>query len=152
MKASFFSVASLMGMLALILMSFKTQEANEAPPTWKAPQSADTLMDPFTLSSATAIKEGEKTFKADCVACHGNRGKGDGIAGSSLNPRPANLLSEAVANQSDGSLFWKIENGKPPMPSWKDAMPAIKRWQVVIYIRELENKYGKGYPEKYAHK
>ena len=40
---------------------------------------------------------------------------------------------------TDGELFWKITNGRGPMPSRKH-LPETDRWSVVHYIRSLKGK------------
>ena len=41
------------------------------------------------------------------------------------------------ASETDGSLFWKMTNGRGPMPSWRDTLSDQERWQLVNYIRKL---------------
>ncbi len=42
-----------------------------------------------------------------------------------------------MSEETDGSLFWKMGEGRGPMPSWKDELSDKERWQLVIYIRKL---------------
>jgi mono/diheme cytochrome c family protein len=44
-------------------------------------------------SSPKAQAEGKKLFDADCAACHGQKGKGDGPAAVALTPKPRNFTS-----------------------------------------------------------
>ena len=46
-----------------------------------------------SAASPAQIKDGEALFKEHCVSCHGAQGKGDGTAGTALNPKPRDLTS-----------------------------------------------------------
>jgi mono/diheme cytochrome c family protein len=37
---------------------------------------------------------------------------------------------------TDGEIFWKISNGRGPMPAWAQ-IPEKDRWGLVDYIRTL---------------
>jgi mono/diheme cytochrome c family protein len=37
---------------------------------------------------------------------------------------------------TDGEIFWKISNGRGPMPAWGQ-IPEKDRWGLVDYIRTL---------------
>lgn len=39
------------------------------------------------------ISRGEELYKSTCASCHGNEGKGDGLASAGLNPKPRNFTS-----------------------------------------------------------
>lgn len=106
---------------------------------WKAPAAADQLKNPLA-NDAVATEKGKKTYMTLCNVCHGDKGKGDGIGSAGLNPKPANHTSAAVQSESDGSLFWKITNGRGAMVSYKQALTDDQRWQLVNFIRVL----GKG--------
>ncbi|PYM11442.1 MAG: cytochrome c class I, partial [Candidatus Rokuibacteriota bacterium] len=80
---------------------------------------------------------GKKSVETNCVPCHGPSGKGDGPAAAALTPKPANWTSDKVKKEADGELFWKISNGRGPMPPWKH-LPEKERWQIVNYIRTLQ--------------
>lgn len=105
---------------------------------WVAPVAANQLVNPYKMDNAKT-NEGKKLFSTMCIVCHGNKGKGDGIGGTSLNPRPANLTSHKVQAQSDGAIFWKLTNGNPPMASYKTILTEEQRWSLVNYIRRLGN-------------
>jgi mono/diheme cytochrome c family protein len=101
---------------------------------WLAPKSADTIVNPFT-GDKQATENGKVLFNQLCAICHGNKGKGDGIAGVSLQPRPSNLRKEKTQKQSDGAIFWKLNTGRPPMASYQTSLSEDQLWQLVNYIR-----------------
>lgn len=104
---------------------------------WKAPASANSIKNPLKGNTA-AIDAGKKLFKQMCAICHGNSGKGDGMAGMTLNPRPSDLSSEKVHSQTDGAIFWKMTEGRAPMAPYKEILKEEQRWQLVNYIRTLK--------------
>lgn len=96
---------------------------------------------PLTDPAAAA---GKLLFATHCANCHGNEGKGDGIASASLPAKPSDLSSGAIASIADGALFLILKDGK--MVDGKFTMPPTKRvtdeqlWQVVAYVRTLAAK------------
>ena len=103
---------------------------------WKAPAWADTLKSPYHEEPLT-LAQGEELFTLYCSSCHGETGYGDGAAGGALGQKPANFHDTLVKAQSDGSLFWKMSNGRGNMPPFQDVFTAEQRWQLVAYIRHL---------------
>lgn len=101
---------------------------------WVAPESADSLKNPEQKTEAS-IENGKTIYKKYCVACHGFKGKGDGIAGASLVPEPANFWKETFQSQSDGAIFWKLSEGKNAMASYKKSLSEKDRWDLVNYLR-----------------
>ncbi len=104
---------------------------------WVAPKDADTINNPFA-GNADATKAGKKKFVQLCAICHGDRGKGDGIAGAALQPKAANFTLVKIQDQTDGALFWKLTEGRAPMASYKDLLTEDERWQLVNYIRTFK--------------
>ena len=103
---------------------------------WVAPKSADQLKNPYK-GNITATAEGKKLYMKFCKICHGGKGRGDGLAGINLKPRPKDFTSEKVQKQTDGAIFWKLTNGKPPMAAYEKILKEEQRWQLVNYIRNL---------------
>jgi len=114
-----------------------THAAGKPGPPWNVPRSAAAKNNPVATSKAS-IKKGKALYSANCVACHGNSGKGNGPAAVALPIRPGNFKDKArMKVQSDGSLFWKISSGRGTMPAFKGAMSDSDRWNLVNYLRTL---------------
>lgn len=96
------------------------------------------------LENEDMVKHGKKVFKAACVSCHGTEGKGDGIAGTALNPKPRNLVEgKWKKGGSSLELFNTLQVGIAggSMQGYKDSLSAKDRWALVQYIRSItENK------------
>jgi mono/diheme cytochrome c family protein len=107
--------------------------------SWIAPKSAEKLKNPVA-GIAEATKKGQNIFNTQCAVCHGEKGIGNGIAGASLHPHPANLTADSVQSQSDGAIYWKITTGNSPMASYKNSLSDKERWDLVNYIRKLGKK------------
>jgi len=129
-------VASVL-MLTFISIHAFAQEGKTG--AWKAPAEADKITNPLK-GNPDAIKEGKKLYKQMCAICHGDTGKGDGVAGMTLTPRPASFHSERIKKETDGAIFWKMTNGNPPMAAYKDLLHEEQRWQLVNYIRTFSSK------------
>ena len=104
---------------------------------WKAPPSADAKQNPLTADAAT-IAAGKVIYVKECQSCHGKKGKGDGPSAKDLDKPAGNFTSAETQGQSDGALFWKIAEGKKPMPSFKKKLNETQIWQQVIYMRTLK--------------
>ena len=122
----------------IFLMS-STEIKIQAKGPWVAPSSADTIKNPLK-GKAAAIEAGKKIYDTYCTVCHGMKGKGDGIAAAGLNPKPANHTTEKFQKQTDGAIYWKLTNGRPPMASYAKTLTVTQRWQVIDYIRTLKAK------------
>lgn len=87
----------------------------------------------------SAAVQGAETFQSTCASCHGERGYGNGVASSSLNPKPKNLV-ELKEQVGDDYLFWKISDGSlgTAMLAWKGILTEEQIWQLVRFIRTLE--------------
>jgi mono/diheme cytochrome c family protein len=103
---------------------------------WLAPATANAMVNPLK-GNAESIIAGKKIYVQLCVVCHGDKGKGDGIAGVNLTPRPADHSLPKFQRQSDGAIFWKISTGKAPMASYEKLLTPTQRWQVINYLRTL---------------
>jgi mono/diheme cytochrome c family protein len=113
----------------------KAQETTPAP--WVAPDDAKKVKNPIPPTQET-LADAEQLFTDNCVLCHGEKGVGDGPGAKTIKIKPANFTdAKMMAMETDGSLFWKMSNGRGPMPSWKDTLSDKERWELVGYIRKL---------------
>jgi len=103
---------------------------------WVTPKTAELVSNPVVSSSAV-LADAKKLYITNCAPCHGEKGKGDGPAAQALTPKPADHTSVLVQSETDGSLFWKLSQGRNPMPSYKTILSDQQRWELVCYIRTL---------------
>ena len=56
--------------------------------------------------------KGKETYKLYCAACHGETGRGDGLASAALNPKPRNFTDKALMDTvTDAAMFKIIKEG-----------------------------------------
>lgn len=85
-----------------------------------------------------AVAAGRQTYLAKCQVCHGARGRGDGPAALTLNPRPFDLIVH-VPQHSPGEIQYWVSEGIPGtgMPAWKDELGDGQRWELVRFLQAL---------------
>lgn len=106
---------------------------------WIAPPAAAKVTNPVA-SDAKSIEAGKAIYTKNCYDCHGKKGKGDGPKSGDLDKNPKDFTKAEFQSQSDGALFWKITEGRKPMPSFKKDLNDEQRWQVINYVRTLGKK------------
>ncbi len=115
----------------------QTRSSQAQKRTWDTPAWTDTIINPYALIPSS-VDSGRVLYMKVCSVCHGEKGKGDGIASAGLAVRPADHTSPNVQMQSDGSLYYELSNGHAPMPAYKSVLSAKQRWWLVCYIRSLK--------------
>lgn len=134
------SAASCSGALILLaVLSVNGSLLAQSSSDWRAPASAANRPNPVA-GNANATALGAKLYAGNCMTCHGSRGQGDGPGAAALEKKPANLSERIRSGETDGSLFWKISEGKSPMISWKGSLSETQRWELVNYIKTFAGK------------
>lgn len=105
----------------------------------------------FANSTPELIAKGKEVYKTQCLSCHGEEGKGDGIAGVTLNPKPRNFHStEGWTNGAEFTSIYKtLQEGITArgMASYSN-LPPEERFALIHYIRTFTDKYPKITPEE----
>ncbi|MDQ6903980.1 MAG: cytochrome c [Bacteroidota bacterium] len=125
----------------IIVILFTSHPGHAQSNSWPIPKGGENLKNPEPKDAAS-IKNGRTLYISYCAPCHGNKGKGDGPASASLNPKPADHTSTAVQAESDGTLYYKISegHGHTAMPPFKAVLSVDQRWAVINFIRTLARK------------
>jgi mono/diheme cytochrome c family protein len=83
---------------------------------------------------ATAVARGERLYQANCAACHGRDGEGDGPV--ETLPGGGDLAA-AVRGASAAELDYRIGNGVAgtAMPAFIGQLTPAERQALVAYLR-----------------
>jgi len=93
-------------------------------------------------ATTDSITRGSQTYQANCLACHGTGGKGDGPGAAGLNPPPADFTDAHARAHADSEFYGWIRDGKSgtAMPAFGDELDDDEIWDVINYIRaEFQN-------------
>lgn len=131
-------VAACTGLALTIGCSSQEQPASSSPPAASSAAAKPAV-------TAEAIEKGRAIYKANCVACHGEGGKGDGPAAGALKPPPRDHTDAAYMNTltdknlADIIVMGGAIKGKPLMPSHPQLRgPDLDA--LVAYVRSLSRK------------
>lgn len=86
-----------------------------------------------------SLARGAELYARHCIACHGERGGGDGPLAATLNPAPTALNDPVRAKlRSLGALYQIVSLGVPgtAMPAFKE-LPAQDRWALAFFAGTL---------------
>lgn len=128
-------LACLIAGLFILTVGFRIVQE---PKPWPVPDAAAKKANPVK-TSAESISAGKALWNQHCSSCHGKTGLGDGNKAAQLKTHPGDFSLAATQSQSDGSLFYKIEEGRGDMPSFKKKIPdANDVWDLVNFMRTLK--------------
>lgn len=103
------------------------------PHGWMAPEEAAELKNPMVLDSQSTGR-GRELYLDNCAACHGDNMEGMKGEDAGLEMDSPNL-KERLLTHTDGDFFWKIQEGRGDMPSFKDDLSENQIWDVINFIR-----------------
>jgi len=123
--------------LAVCIMSFAFTTIQQPKP-WPVPEKNAKMANPVK-SNAESISAGKALWNLHCASCHGKKGLGDGSKAAQLKTTPQDMTVASFQSQSDGSLYYKISEGRDDMPSFKKKIPdAEDIWNLVNFTRTLK--------------
>ena len=89
-----------------------------------------------------SLAAGARLYARQCAQCHGALGAGDGPAGRTLTPPPANLADRTVlAAATPLDIYRKLTHGVPAtaMPAFERSLSPDERWDVVAHVLALSD-------------
>jgi mono/diheme cytochrome c family protein len=101
---------------------------------------------------ADHLENGRRVYVENCVFCHGDDMKGNGIYAYGFDPIPANFADPTtIAMLQENYLFWRIAKGGPGLPDestpWSSAMPAWEKflteeeiWDVILFLYDYTDQ------------
>ena len=113
-------------------------------PMIKGTLSPPTEVMKYISSTPEMVEKGKSIFTMNCVSCHGEQGKGDGVAGASLNPKPRNFhdLNGWTNGPSITMMYKTLQEGitSRGMASYAN-LPPEDRLNLIMYIRSFLPDY-----------
>ena len=107
---------------------------------WPAPAEARRLASPEPVSS-DALADARRIYAQRCVGCHGQSGRGDGTALRAERFRYGDLTDAALmTTQTDGEIWWKLSEGRRPMPGFKSKLSEAERRAIREGLLEIANQ------------
>lgn len=111
---------------------------------WQVPPPVPEELLRAPVSSGDPVAAGRVLFMSACVPCHGEGGKGDGVASKDLNPKPRNLTDAAyMAKLDDRYLYELVSRGgiavgkSAQMPEFAFSPQDIQN--LIAFVRTLSN-------------
>jgi hypothetical protein len=96
------------------------------------------------VSTPDKVALGKTLFETNCVSCHGTEGKGDGVAGKTLNPPPRNFtaLTGWTNGPSFSAMYKTLQEGITArgMASYNSLLPE-ERINLILYIRTFNTGF-----------
>lgn len=142
--------AATTGVVALCLLVRHGLSARDQPSTvetvvatairrWSVPTRDKARQNPVT-PTAEVLAQARAHWADHCAVCHANDGSGQTEIGRSLYPKPPDMRQSSTQAQSDGELYYVIQNGVrlTGMPAWGEAgHEDHETWALVAFIRTL---------------
>jgi mono/diheme cytochrome c family protein len=136
------SNAAILRSAALLVLSLAVAvwAAPHGEKNWPVPEEAKKVKNPVAVTPEN-LAAAKTIFLDECAQCHGETGKGDGPEALMYSVKPADFTdAHMMGEMTDGEIFYKITEGRKPMPSFKKKLTEEQRWQLVNYVRAFASK------------
>lgn len=121
--------------VSFILFSFVSMVQSK----WIVPEKYEKMKNPTDPKDKENKAIGKTLYIKQCSPCHGKEGLGDGSKAPEMKGDLGDFSSDTTQNESDGTLFYKILEGRDDMPSFKKKIPNEEDiWLVVNHMRTLK--------------
>ena len=129
---------SILPLVAVIFITATAFKGLLQKDPWPVPDKYMKMANPVA-KDASSLSDGKALWTQHCQSCHGKTGKGDGPKSGELKTEPGDFTVAETQKQPDGSLYYKIAEGRKDMPSFKKKIPdADDIWSLVNYMRNMK--------------
>lgn len=106
-------------------------------PSWIVPPEAKKMKNPVAATPQN-LDSSKAIWLDKCAKCHGDKGAGDGPEAYMYDPEPSDLSSaHMMGEMTDGEIYYKMTEGRKPMPGFKTQLSDEQRWAMVNFLRTL---------------
>lgn len=122
---------------SFITLSITSTNIQAQDSTWGVPENFRKLENPYEgVDDDERI--GRMLYTRNCKFCHGSKGKGDGNQSKLLETKVADFTTYTFKNQTDGSIYYKIQTGRNEMPNFEKIITDDEDlWMIINYIKQL---------------
>ena len=98
------------------------------------------LTSPLSTDDVDTLEAGRKLYGIYCTLCHDPAGNGRGTVVQHGMLPPPSLHGVRATSIADGEMFHILTRGQGNMASYAAQMTPLERWQVILYVRQLQEE------------
>ena len=95
------------------------------------------------INNMEHLAQGKVLYSRFCAPCHGEQGDGQGLVGIKYKGVPS-FSAGRVAELPAGHIYHVIAVGRGRMMPYGSQLNPTERWQVVMYVQQLQKGEGAG--------
>src|ERR1700733_14998048 len=128
---------------ALVLSGVSAQKPQEPPAASPAPAASkiplEAVNEPTPVkASAESLGRAKKIYGYERAICHGDDGGGGGDLAKNMKAKMPDFRDPStLKGQTDGELFYIIQNGKGEMEGEGQRVKLENTWALVTYLRSF---------------
>ncbi|MDE1170178.1 MAG: cytochrome c [Verrucomicrobium sp.] len=96
--------------------------------------------EPQPRERAASPARGRQDYATYCQTCHGDQGRGDGMAAKLGIPGVADLTGAHARALTDAQIFDIITHGKGKMEGYAESLSAPQRRDIAAHVRFLQQQ------------
>jgi mono/diheme cytochrome c family protein len=108
----------------------------------EAERAGDELISPLAADDSESLQPGQRLYSRYCTLCHDAGGGGRGSVVQRGMLPPPSLHAIRAKEMKDGQLFHLLTKGQGNMASYAAQLTPTERWQVILYLRHLQEQGG----------
>ncbi|MCK9412325.1 MAG: c-type cytochrome [Prolixibacteraceae bacterium] len=120
-----------------VVLNFVTVVLLAQTTPWEVPADRNSKLSTAEFTDQNR-NTGKDLYQTNCKSCHGDPGKNNIIK---LVPPPPDPAAIQLQQNTDGSLHYKISEGRGAMPSFKNVLNSADIWNIIAFLRTFNKDY-----------